>query len=55
MKGHIYKFTIEHVEDSKGNTINTAPLTFTTQNHDDLFKVVEKMKEKLELDENEFK
>ena len=43
MKGNLYKFTIEHLEDSKGNNIEANPLVFETKNHDDIFKIVEKM------------
>lgn len=51
MKGHLYRFTIEHIEDAKGNAMESAPLTFETRNHDDLFKLVEMMKGRMGLSE----
>ncbi|QBY04369.1 DUF3861 family protein [Thalassotalea sp. HSM 43] len=50
MKGHLYQFTIEHVEDKKGNSVTSKPLSFTTRNHDDVFKIVESMQGKMDLD-----
>ena len=55
MKGNLYKFTIEHLEDSKGNNIEANPLVFETKNHDDIFKIVEKMKGKMQLDDQDTK
>jgi hypothetical protein len=55
MKGNLYKFTIEHLEDSKGNSIETNPLVFETKNHDDIFKIVEKMEGKMQLDDQDTK
>lgn len=52
MKGNLYKFTIEHL-DSKSNTINSNPLTFKVRNHEDIFKIVEKMKQKKNFDEED--
>lgn len=51
MKSHLYKFTIEHLEDTKGNPLQVNPLTFEFKNHDDIFKIVDTMKGKMELDE----
>ncbi|MEL0614271.1 DUF3861 domain-containing protein [Marinomonas arenicola] len=53
MKGHLYKFTIEHLEDPKGNAVEASPLEFETRNHDDIFKIVETMKRKIDLDESD--
>lgn len=55
MKGNLYKFTIEHLEDSKGNNIEANPLVFETKNHDDIFKIVEKMQGKMQLDDQDIK
>ncbi len=51
MKGHLYKFTIEHLEDSKGNTVESNPLIFETGIHENLFKITEMMNGKMDLDE----
>ena len=53
MKGHLYKFTVEHLEDAKGNIIEDNPLTFEARNHDDIFKIIEIMKGKIALDETD--
>ena len=50
MKGHLYKFTIEHIEDSKGEPINADLFEFETRNHDDIFKIVNAMKNKGQFD-----
>jgi hypothetical protein len=44
MKGHLYRITVEHLEDAKGNVVQAAPLTFETRNHDDLFPIVARMR-----------
>lgn len=53
MKGHLYKVTVEHVEDMKGNATGAAPLVFEARNHDDLLKIVEAMKGKMALGEGD--
>lgn len=51
MKGHLYKFTINHLEDAKGVPVDDSSLIFETRNHDDLLKIVEAMKGKMDLNE----
>ena len=47
MKQHHYKITVEHIADSKGQpSTYAAPMIFDAYNHDDLFKVLEKIQEK---------
>ncbi|MES2604773.1 MAG: DUF3861 domain-containing protein [Pseudomonadota bacterium] len=46
MKGHLYRVTLEHLEDPKGNPVEKAPLQFEIKNHDDLFAIVEAVKGK---------
>ncbi|GLS84469.1 DUF3861 domain-containing protein [Paraferrimonas haliotis] len=53
MKGHKYQFTIEHLEDNKGNAIAASPLSFELRNNEDLFHIVSQMKGKLELSDDE--
>ena len=53
MKSHLYKFTVEHLEDSKGCSTESDSLTFEARNHDDLFKIVEAMKGKQAIDEED--
>lgn len=51
MKSHLYRVTIEHLEDSKGNATESIPLIFETRHHEDIFKIVETMKGKVDFDE----
>jgi len=44
VKGHLYRVTVEHVEDAKGNAVEAPPLTFEVRNHDDLFPIVARMR-----------
>lgn len=53
MKGHLYRLTLEHLEDAKGNPVETAPLQFDVKNHDDLNAIVAKVKAKGLFDANE--
>ncbi|GIU44726.1 hypothetical protein TUM4438_16590 [Shewanella sairae] len=51
MKGHLYKVTLEHIEDAKGLPIDDNSLQFEARNHDDIFKIVEMIKIKMDLEE----
>jgi hypothetical protein len=53
MKGHLYRLTLEHLEDSKGNPVEKPPLQFEVKNHDDLYSIVEKVQAKGLFDANE--
>ena len=53
MKGHLYKYTVEHIEDAKGNPLQVDPLIFKAKNHDDLFKIIELMKDKKIVDNSD--
>jgi len=53
MKGHLYRITVEHLEDPKGNPVEVAPLSFQVKNHDDLNLIVQKVKEKGLFDEED--
>ncbi|MBY6186670.1 DUF3861 domain-containing protein [Marinobacter hydrocarbonoclasticus] len=55
MKGHLYKFTVEHLEDAKGNAVEQAPLQFEIRNHDDLFSIIDKLDAKMALDKDDTK
>ena len=46
MKGHLYRVTLEHLEDAKGNPVSKAPMQFDVRNHDDLYAIVDKVKAK---------
>lgn len=53
MKSNLYKFTVEHLEDSKGNTGEMSPLVFETRSHEDIFKIAEVMNTKMDLDQDD--
>jgi hypothetical protein len=53
MKGHLYRLTLEHLEDPKGNPVDKSPLQFEVKNHDDLYAIVERVKAKGLFDHNE--
>lgn len=53
MKGHLYRLTLEHIEDNKGNPMTKEPLQFDVRNHDDLFSIVERVRAKGLFDEAE--
>jgi Domain of Unknown Function with PDB structure (DUF3861) len=44
MKGHLYRVTVEHLEDPKGNAVVADPLSFQARNHDDLLPIVARMR-----------
>ena len=53
MKGHLYRVTVEYLEDAKGTSIQQEPLVFETRNHDELLSLVERVKAKGMFDEDE--
>lgn len=53
MKSHLYRFTIEHLEDKDGTETDASPLVFEKGMHDDLFKIIDAMKRKALLDEGD--
>lgn len=53
MNGHLYRFTVEYLEDSQGSAVETDPLVFETRTHDDIFRIAERMKGKIDLDESD--
>jgi hypothetical protein len=53
MKGHLYRLTLEHLEDAKGNPVDKPALQFEVKNHDDLNLIVEKVRAKGLFDANE--
>lgn len=53
MKGHLYRITVEHLEDAKGNAVEAEPLTFEARNHDDLFPIVARMRARGMFDADE--
>lgn len=56
MKQHQYEITVKHIADPKGQpSTYTEDLIFTTYNHDDIFKVLEKLQQKEIIDEESMK
>ena len=53
MKSNLYKITVEYLEDKKGNKMEVSPLVFETKSHDEIFNILEKMKNKKQIDEDD--
>lgn len=53
MKGHLYRITLEHLEDAKGNPVEKPPMTFDVKNHDDLYDIVSRVQAKSLFDPEE--
>lgn len=45
-RAHQYKLTLEYLKDSKGESISVAPIELTFNNHDDIFSIIERQKNK---------
>ena len=45
-RAHQYKLTLEYLKDSKGESISAAPIELTFNNHDDIFSIIERQKNK---------
>ncbi len=45
-RAHQYKLTLEYLKNSKGETISVDPIELTFNNHDDIFSIIEKQKNK---------
>jgi len=41
-----YRITLEQLEIANGSAINTEPLTLNIENHDELFNIIERVKQK---------
>lgn len=53
MKQHRYRITVEHLADAQGEPSRyTQPLCFEVGNHDDIFRIVEATRARVDLDEN---
>ncbi|MCO8080838.1 MULTISPECIES: DUF3861 domain-containing protein [Acinetobacter] len=56
MKQHKYQISVRHLVDPKGQpSTYTEDLVFTAYNHDDIFKVLEKLQQKKIIDEESMK
>lgn len=43
MAKHKVRITVESVADNKGNAVNSAPLVFTAENHDDIVALAQRI------------
>lgn len=43
MAGHLFKITVEHLTDPKGNTLGLPPLQFKAENHDNILALAERV------------
>ena len=51
MKQHQYKITLEHLADHEGNIVEPKKIEFSAPNHDDIFAIIDKMKNKEGVEE----
>jgi hypothetical protein len=49
MKKHQYRVTVEYLADADGQPVDAAPLQFAAPNHDDIFAIVARMRERSTL------
>jgi len=45
-RAHQYKLKLEYLKDSKGETISAEPVELIFENHDDIFSIIERQKNK---------
>ncbi len=45
-KAHQYKLTLEYLQNNKGDKMETSPLELVFENHDDIFAIIERLKQK---------
>lgn len=51
MKQHRYRITVEHLADAHGSPLpNDQPLQFEVGNHDNIFAIVERTRERVDFD-----
>ncbi|AKH21862.1 DUF3861 domain-containing protein [Sedimenticola thiotaurini] len=53
MAKHKYRVTLEHLSNPKGEISNHSPLQIEVDNHDDIFKIVELMRNRDDLGQND--
>lgn len=51
MKQHQYKVTLEHLADYEGNAVEPKKIEFSAPNHDDIFAIIDKVKQREGFDE----
>lgn len=45
-RAHVYKVTFDHITDIKGEPVEGQSLEFLFKNHDDVFTIMERLKER---------
>lgn len=45
-KAHQYKLTLEYLQNNKGDKMETSPLELVFENHDNIFAIIERLKQK---------
>lgn len=53
MKQHQYRVTLEYLADQNGNPVACAPIVFDAPNHDEIFGLIEKVRERTGLPEDQ--
>ena len=52
MRSHLYRITVEHLEDPAGNA-SAEPLVFEARNHDNLLDIAERIRSRGEFQKDE--
>jgi hypothetical protein len=52
MKQHLYRVTLEHLADVKGEPSTHQPLQFEVGNHDDIIAIVERLRSRGDFNED---
>lgn len=45
-KAHQYKLTLEYLQNNKGDKMETSPLELVFENHDNIFAIIERLKQR---------
>jgi len=45
-RAHQYKLTLEYLKDTKGEAVSEAPIELLFENHDNIFAIIERQKDK---------
>lgn len=53
MKQHQYRVTLEYLADQNGNAVDAEPLVFDAPNHDEIFTLIDKVRERTGLPETQ--
>lgn len=53
MKHHVYRISVEHLEDKQGNPVADHTLSLVTTNHDEILEIVERIRSARQFEEDD--